>query len=154
FSDYLSKISPDWQASVGKGTAVNWPLGLAGKGNEGGAGTVRSGGGSIGYGALIYALSSKLSVRKVQNSSGGFVKPSLESATAAAASIKDMPADFRVSITNAPGKNAYPIASFTWLLIPKLNRDQARTKDMVAFLDWMLYRGESMTPVLGYAPLP
>jgi phosphate transport system substrate-binding protein len=153
FSDYLSKVSPDWQASVGKGTAVNWPLGLASKGNEGVAGTVHGVEGSIGYVELTYALNNKLTLGSVQNFSGIYVKPSLEGATAAAASIKDMPADFRVSITDAPGRDAYPIVSFTWLLIPKTNREQARNKDMVAFLDW-IYRGESMTPVLGYAPLP
>ncbi|MGC2698282.1 MAG: phosphate ABC transporter substrate-binding protein PstS, partial [Candidatus Angelobacter sp.] len=115
FTDFLSKVSPEWKSKVGKGTSVNWPVGLGGKGNEGVAGMVKQTEGSIGYVELIYAISNNMSYGSVQNPAGSFVKASLESVTAAAGSVKDMPDDFRVSITNAPGKDAYPISSFTWL---------------------------------------
>ncbi len=153
FTDYLSKVSPEWQKTVGKGTSVKWPTGIGGKGNEGVAGTVVQIQGSIGYVELIYAVQNKIPFGTVQNAAGTFVKASLESTTAAAASAK-MPADFRVSITNAPGKNAYPIASFTWLLVPVQSKDAAKGKVLKDFLSWMLDKGEPMTKQLTYAPLP
>jgi len=154
WTDYLSKVSPAWKDKVGKGTSVNWPVGLGGKGNEGVAGTVKQTEGSIGYVELIYALSNKMSYGTVQNAGGAFVKASLESVTAAAASVKDMPDDFRVSITNAPGKEAYPISSFTWLLVPAEWTDAGKQKAFVDFLNWMVDKGQGMTSALEYAPLP
>jgi len=154
FTDYLSKISSDWGNGPGKGTSVKWPVGLGGKGNEGVAGTVRQMAGAIGYVELIYAVQNKISYGSVKNASGAFVKASLDSVTAAAASVKTMPADFRVSITNAPGKEAYPIASFTWLLIPAQSKDAAKGKIIADFLNWMVDDGQKMTAALTYAPLP
>jgi phosphate transport system substrate-binding protein len=153
FTDYLSKVSPEWQNSVGKGTSVKWPLGLGNKGNEGVAGMIRQLPGSIGYVELIYAVQNKIPYGTVKNSAGSFVKASLESTTAAAASVKTMPADFRVSITNAPGKDAYPISSFTWLLIPIQSKDN-KGKILADFLNWMVDSGQKMTAELTYAPLP
>ena len=153
FTDYLSKVSPAWQKTVGKGTSVKWPSGIGGKGNEGVAGTILQIQGSIGYIELIYAVQNKIPFGSVQNAAGTFVKASLESTTAAAASAQ-MPADFRVSITNAPGKNAYPIASFTWLLVPVQSKDAAKGKVLKDFLTWMLDKGEPMAAQLTYAPLP
>jgi len=153
FTDYLSKVSPDWQSSTGKGTSVKWPVGLGGKGNEGVAGNIRQLPGSIGYIELIYALQNKIPFGSVQNSSKNFIKASLESTTAAAVGVK-MPADFRVSITNPPGKNAYPIASFTWLLIPTHPADANKGKILKDFLGWMLDKGQTMVEALSYAPLP
>jgi phosphate transport system substrate-binding protein len=153
FSDYLSKVSPDWKNTVGKGTSVKWPQGLGGKGNEGVAGSVRQLPCSIGYIELIYALQNKILFGSVQNSSHNFIKASLESTTAAAEGVK-MPADFRVSITNAPGKNAYPIASFTWLLIPIHPADANKGKILKDFLFWMQDKGQTMVEALSYAPLP
>jgi len=153
FTDYLSKVSPAWQKTVGKGTSVKWPSGIGGKGNEGVAGTILQIQGSIGYIELIYAVQNKIPFGTVQNAAGTFVKASLESTTAAAASAQ-MPADFRVSITNAPGKNAYPIASFTWLLVPVQSKDAAKGKVLKDFLAWMLDKGEPMAAQLTYAPLP
>jgi phosphate transport system substrate-binding protein len=154
FTDYLSKVSSDWAASAGKNTSVKWPVGLGGKGNEGVAGMIRQMQGGIGYIELIYAVQNKIQYGVVKNSSGNFVKASLESVTAAAASVPKMPADFRVSITNAPGKDAYPISSFTWLLIPQQSKDPAKGKILNGFLNWMLDDGEKMTADLTYAPLP
>jgi phosphate transport system substrate-binding protein len=154
WTDYLSKVSPDWQSRVGSGTAVKWPLGLGGKGNEQVAAYVRQMPGAIGYVELIYALQTKIAFGSVQNASGNFVKGSLESVTAAAASAPKMPADFRISITNAPGKDAYPIASFTWLLIPAQSKDPAKGKILSDFLTWMVTDGQKMTSALSYAPLP
>ena len=154
FTDYLSKVSPDWKTQVGKGTSVRWPLGLGGKGNEGVAGVVRQMDGAIGYIELIYALQNKIAFGPVKNVAGNFVKASLESTTAAAASMKTMPADFRVSITNAPGADSYPISSFTWLLVPAQWKDATKGKVMVDFLNWMLDSGEGMVKELDYAPLP
>ena len=154
FTDYLSKISPEWAGSAGKGTSVKWPVGLGGKGNEGVAGVVRQMQGAIGYVELIYAVQNKIPYGSVKNAAGSFVKASLESVTAAAGSMKTMPADFRVSITNAPGKDAYPIASFTWLLIPAQSKDAARGKIIADFLKWMVDDGQKMTAALTYAPLP
>ena len=154
FTDYLSKVSSEWQSSVGKGTSVKWPVGLGGKGNEGVSGVVRQMPGAIGYVELIYAVQNKIPYGSVRNAAGNFVKASLESVTAAAGSMKSMPDDFRVSITNAPGKDAYPIASFTWLLIPAQSKDPAKGKILVDFLTWMVQDGQKMTAALTYAPLP
>ena len=153
FTDYLSKVSPDWKNTVGKGTSVKWPVGIGGKGNEGVAGSIRQLPGSIGYIELIYALQNKIPYGSVQNSSKNFIKASLESTTAAAVGVK-MPADFRVSITNPPGKNAYPISSFTWLLIPINPTDANKGKILKEFLFWMVDKGQTMTEALSYAPLP
>jgi phosphate transport system substrate-binding protein len=154
FTDYLSKVSSDWQSQAGKGTSVKWPVGLGGKGNEGVAGMIRQMQGSIGYIELIYAVQNKITYGTVRNAAGDFVKASLDSVTAAAASVKSMPEDFRVSITNAPGKNAYPISSFTWLLIPAQSKDAAKGKIIADFLNWMVDDGQKMTADLTYAPLP
>ena len=154
FTDYLSKVSTDWKNQVGKGTSVKWPVGLGGKGNEGVAGMIRQMQGSIGYVELIYAVNNHIAYGSVKNAGGQFVKASLESVTAAAASVKSMPADFRVSITNAPGKDAYPIASFTWLLIPTPSKDRTKGKIIADFLNWMVEDGQKMTADLSYAPLP
>lgn len=153
WTDYLSKVSPDWQGGPGKGTSVKWPVGLGAKGNEGVAGLIRQMEGGIGYVELIYALQNNISYGVVQNSAGNFVKASLDSTTAAAASAK-MPPDFRVSITNAPGKDAYPISSFTWLLVPAQFSDANKGKIMVDFLNWMLDQGQTQVQSLNYAPLP
>jgi phosphate transport system substrate-binding protein len=154
FTDYLSKVSQDWDKGPKKGTSINWPVGLGGKGNEGVAGTVKQTEGSIGYVELIYALSNNMAYGSMQNAAGQFVKASLASTTAAAASMKDMPDDFRVSITNAPGKDAYPICSFTWLLVPVEWSDVTKEKAFVDFLNWMVDKGQSMVQSLDYAPLP
>jgi len=154
FTDYLSKVSAEWRDSVGKGTSVRWPVGLGAKGNEGVAGMVRQMEGAFGYVELIYALQNNITFGSVKNATGAFVKASLDSTTAAASSMKSIPADFRVSITNAPGKDAYPIASFTWLLIPADWKDKTKEKVIVDFLNWMLDQGQTMTADLNYAPLP
>ena len=154
WTDYLSKVSPDWKSKVGSNTSVSWPVGLGAKGNEGVAGMIRQMDGSIGYVELIYALQNKITFGSVKNSSGTFIKASLESTTAAAASAKMAPNDFRVSITNASGKEAYPISSFTYLLIPKQWKDNGKQKVFLDFLNWMLSDGQSMTTQLNYAPLP
>jgi len=153
FTDYLSKVSPDWKSNVGKSTSVKWPVGIGGKGNEGVAGSLRQLPGSIGYIELIYALQNKIPFGVMQNSSHNFVKASLQSTTAAAAGVK-MPADFRVSITNPPGKDAYPIASFTWLLVPTHPADANKGAILKQFLFWMLDQGQGMVEALSYAPLP
>jgi phosphate transport system substrate-binding protein len=154
WTDYLSKISPEWQSQVGKGTSVKWPVGLGGKGNEGVAGMIRQLPGSMGYVELIYAVQNNIAYGSVKNAAGNFVKASLESVTAAAASSPKMPPDFRVSITNAPGKDAYPISSFTWLLIPEQSKDPAKGKILADFLNWMITDGQKMPGALSYAPLP
>lgn len=154
FTDYLSKVSKEWESAVGKGTSVKWPVGLGGKGNEGVAGQVRQLQGSIGYIELIYALQNKITYGLVRNAAGNFVKASLDGVTEAAASVKTMPADFRVSITNAPGRTAYPISSFTWLLIPEQSKDPKKGKILSDFLNWMVTDGQKMTYSLSYAPLP
>jgi phosphate transport system substrate-binding protein len=153
WTDYLSKVSPEWKSGPGKGTSVKWPVGLGGKGNEGVAGMIRITEGSIGYVELIYAEQNKIAYGSVKNPAGEFVKANLQSTTQAAASVKNMPADFRVSITNAPGKDAYPIASFTWLLVPVQFKDN-KGGIMKDFLTWMLDSGQGMTQQLTYAPLP
>jgi len=155
FTDFLSKVSDEWKNGVGKGTSVNWPVGLGGKGNEGVTGLVKQTPNSIGYVELVYALQNKLSYGRVQNAAKEFVKADLNSTTAAAAgAAKAMPADFRVSITNAPGKTSYPIASFTWLLIPSTIQDATKKGVIKDFLKWMATDGQKYTEPLGYAPLP
>jgi phosphate transport system substrate-binding protein len=153
--DYLSKVSPEFKSKVGVKTSVNWPTGVGGKGNEGVSGLVAQTPGSIGYVELIYALQNKISYGSVLNMDGEFVKASVASVTAAAASAaSNMPADFRVSITNAPGKGVYPISSFTWLLLYQDPKDKAQAKTMVDFVKWALKDGQKYCPDLGYAPLP
>jgi phosphate transport system substrate-binding protein len=155
FTDYLSKVSPEWKEKVGSSTSVNWPVGLGGKGNEGVTGLVKQTPSSIGYVELIYALSNKLPFGDVKNAAGRMVKPSLESVTAAAAgAAANMPDDFRVSITNAPGPDAYPISSMTWLLVYQNQKDAEKGKKLVAFLRWMMHDGQQYAPALFYAPLP
>ncbi|MBI3491443.1 MAG: phosphate ABC transporter substrate-binding protein PstS [Acidobacteria bacterium] len=153
--DYLSKISPEFKKRVGVSTSVNWPAGVGAKGNEGVSGFVTQTPGSIGYVELIYALQNKISDGSVQNMAGEFVKASVASVTAAAAAAAgQMPADFRVSITNAPGKGVYPISSFTWLLLHENPKDKGQAKTMVDFLRWALTDGQKYCADLGYAPLP
>jgi len=154
WADYLSKMSKEWETKVGKATSVNWPVGLGGKGNEGVSGSIQQTANSIGYVELIYAVQNKMSYGKVKNAAGEFVQASLASVTAAAAGMKDMPEDFRVSITNAPGKGVYPISSFTWLLIPSKIANPAKKKAIKDFLAWMLADGQKLTEALSYAPLP
>ncbi len=155
WTDYLSKISEEWKTKVGKGTSVNWPVGLGGKGNEGVTGTVKNTPSSIGYVELIYAESNKIPYGSVKNSAGVFVKATLAAVSAAAAgAAKDMPDDFRVSITNAPGKTAYPISTFTWLLIPEKFSDAAKRDAIKGFIKWALGPGQSYTDALSYAKLP
>jgi phosphate transport system substrate-binding protein len=154
WTDYLSKVDSDWKTRVGSGTSVKWPIGLGGKGNEGVAGSIRQLQGSIGYVELIYAVQNNITYGSVRNAAGVFLKASLEGVTAAAASAPKMPADFRVSINNAPGKDAYPISSFTWLLIPQQSKDANKGKILADFLNWMVTDGQKMTNALSYAPLP
>ena len=155
WTDYLSKISPEWQQKVGKATSVNWPVGLGGKGNEGVAGLIQQTPNSLGYIELIYAIQNKIAYGRVKNSSGAFVKADLASVSAAAAAAsKAMPDDFRVSITNPEGKGAYPIASFTWLLIPSKIADAAKRDAIKGFLTWMMTDGQSFCEPLAYAKLP
>jgi phosphate transport system substrate-binding protein len=153
--DYLAKVSPEWKTKVGVATAVNWPTGVGGKGNEGVAGLVTQTPGSIGYVELIYALQNKISYGSVQNMAGEFLRASVPSVTAAAAAAAaKMPADFRVSITNAEGKGVYPISSFTWLLLYESPKDKNQAKTMVDFTKWALTDGQKFCAELGYAPLP
>jgi len=153
--DYLSKVSPEWKKKVGIATSVNWPVGIGGKGNEGVAGLVKQTPGSIGYVELIYALQNKIDYGSVQNMAGEFVKATTASVSAAAAAAaKQMPPDFRVSITNAPGNGVYPVSSFTWLLFYENPKDKQRARIMVDFTKWALADGQKFAPELGYAPLP
>ena len=155
WTDFLSKVSDDWKNKVGKGTSVNWPVGLGGKGNEGVAGLVKQTPNSLGYVELIYAVQNSMSYGKVQNAAGKFMKADLAGVTAAAAgAAKDMPDDFRVSITNAPGAAAYPISSFTWLLIPAQISDAGKRDAIKDFLKWMLADGQKFNEQLSYAQLP
>jgi len=156
FTDYLSKVSAEWKDKVGKATSVNWPVGLGGKGNEGVTQQVKQTEGALGYVELIYAIANKLPYGQVKNTAGAFVTPSLESVTQAAASAKfDKNTDFRVSITNAPGQGAYPISSFTWLLVRPDMKDPAKAKAMKDFLAWMITpEAQAMASDLVYAPLP
>jgi phosphate transport system substrate-binding protein len=153
WTDYLSKISPEWKTKVGTNTSVNWPTGIGGKGNEGVAGQIKQTPGALGYVELIYAVQNKMPYADVKNSAGNFVKPSLESVTAALATA-DIPDDFRFSMTNAPGKDAYPIAGATWLLVYEQQKDATKGKKLVEFLKWALTDGEKMAKDLQYAPLP
>ena len=154
FTDYLSKVSKDWASGPGKGSALNWPKGLSAKGNEGVAGMVRQLPGSIGYVELIYAMQNHITFAELKNAAGNWVKASIDGVTEAAASLKTIPADYRVSITNAPGANAYPISSFTWLLVPVKSADPAKGKVLKDFLNWMLTSGQGEVSALYYAPLP
>ena len=155
WTDYLSKVSPEWKAKVGAGASISWPTGIGAKGNEGVAGFVQQTPYSFGYVELIYAVQNKMAYGSVRNSSGNDVKADLASVTAAGAAVaKTMPDDFRVSITNPPGKAAYPIASFTWLLIPDTIGDPVKKAAIKDFLGWMLKDGQKMTEALSYAPLP
>jgi phosphate transport system substrate-binding protein len=153
--DYLAKVSPEWKMKVGVGTSPSWPVGVGGKGNEGVSGLVTQSPGSIGYVELIYALQNKIDYGQVQNAQGEFVKASVESVTAAAAgAAPNMPADFRVSITNAAGPGVYPISSFTWVLMYENPTDKAHAQAMVDFMKWALTEGQKFASELGYAPLP
>ena len=153
--DYLAKVSPEWKTKVGVATSVNWPAGIGAKGNEGVAGAVRQTPGSIGYVELIYALQNKIAYGAVRSMDGEFVQATTETVSAAAAAAaKQMPPDFRVSITNAPGKGVYPIASFTWLLLYENPKDKNQSRIMVEFMKWALTDGQSFAGDLGYAPLP
>ncbi len=153
WTDYLSKISSEWKAKVGTNTSVNWPTGLGGKGNEGVAGQIKQTPGALGYVELIYAVQNKMPYAEVKNSAGEFVKPSLDSITAALATA-EIPEDFRFSITNAPGKDAYPICGATWLLIYENQKEHEKGKKIVEFLKWAEKDGEKMAKDLDYAPLP
>ena len=153
--DYLSKVSKQWQQSVGRGTSVRWPVGLGGKGNEGVAGQIKNTPGALGYVELAYAITNKLPAASVKNVTGKFIRPSIETTTAAAAgAASDMPADFRVSLTNAPGDNAYPIASFTWLLVYREQPNETKGRALVKFLWWATHEGQKYPADLLYAPLP
>ena len=155
WTDYLSKISPEWQKKVGANGAVSWPVGIGGQGNEGVTGLVKQTPNSLGYVELAYAVKTNLGYASIKNAAGAFVKPSFDSVTAAAAgAAANMPADFRVSITNAPGKGSYPISSFTWLLMPNHFSDAAKSKRIKEFLKWMLADGQKFATSLYYAPLP
>src|SRR5208282_2972548 len=153
FTDYLSKVSGEWKNGPGSGTSINWPTGVGGKGNEGVAGFIRQLPGSIGYVELIYALQNHINYASVRNASGNWVKASIAGVTAAGATAK-IPADYRVSITNAPGPDAYPISSFTYLLIPVHPADAAKEKVIKDMLSWCIRSGESEVSDLSYAPLP
>jgi phosphate transport system substrate-binding protein len=155
FSDYLAKVSPEWKSKVGVNASVNWPVGLGGKGNEGVAGLVKQTPNSIGYVELFYAVQNKMEYGSIKNVAGNFVKANFNSISAAAAgAANDMPADFRVSVNNAPGKDAYPISSFTWLLIPDKIDNAAKKKAITEFLQWMMTAGQADAEGLAYAQLP
>jgi len=154
WTDYLSKVSKDWASGPGKGSSPSWPVGVGGKGNEGVAGLVRQLPGAVGYVELIYALQNKISFGGVKNASGNWVRASIEGVTEAAANVKEMPADYRISITDAPGANTYPISSFTYLLIPVHSNDAAKGKVIKDLLSWIVNSGESEVSALSYAPLP
>ena len=153
FTDYVSKVSSEWKQKVGNNTSVNWPTGIGGKGNEGVSGQVKQTPGAIGYVELIYAIQNKMPYAEVKNSAGQFVKPSIDSVTAALATA-EIPDDFRFSMTNAPGKDAYPICGATWLLVYEQQKDAAKGKKLVEFLKWAAKDGEKMAKDLDYAPLP
>jgi phosphate transport system substrate-binding protein len=155
--DYLTKVSPEWAQRVGRGTSVNWPVGLGGRGNEGVTATVRQTPGAIGYVELGYALINKMAVGAVRNKAGNWITPSLESVTAAAAgAMSEMGpnTDFRVSITDSPGPQAFPISSFTWLLVRKEYPDAVKARELMKFIWWSVTEGQAKAPALGYAPLP
>src|SRR5438876_3325632 len=153
--DYLSKVSKEWDAKVGRGTSVNWPVGLGGKGNEGVAGQIKNTPGALGYVELAYAIKNNLPAASIRNEAGRFVEPTIGSTTAAAAgAAAEMPPDFRVSLTNAPGPDVYPIASFTWLLVYREQPDEVKGKAIVGFLWWASHDGQKYAADLLYAPLP
>ncbi len=154
WTDYLSKVSKEWANGPGKGTSPSWPVGVGGKGNEGVAGLVRQLPGALGYIELIYALQNHISFGSVKNQAGNYITASIDGVTEAAASVKQLPADYRVSITDAPGANAYPISSFTWLLVPLKSPDPAKGKVIKDLLSWIVNSGESEAASLSYAPLP
>jgi phosphate transport system substrate-binding protein len=154
FTDYLSKVSSEWASGPGKGTSPSWPVGVGGKFNEGVAGLVRQLPGALGYVELIYALQNKISYGAIRNPAGNWVKASIDGVTQAAASVKQIPSDYRVSITNAPGKDSYPISSFTWLLIPIKAQDATKGKVIKDLLSWIVKSGEGEVASLSYAPLP
>lgn len=155
FTDYLSSVNQEWSHKVGKGTSVKWPVGLGGKGNEGVAGQVKTTPYSLGYVELAYAFENKLPYASLKNKSGHFVEPSIHSTSAAAAgAVKHMPADYRISLVNQPGKDAYPIVGFTWLLVYEHAKDPAKGKKLVEFLNWSLHKGQKMAAPMLYAPLP
>ncbi len=155
FTDYLSSVSSEWSQKVGKGTSVKWPVGLGGKGNEGVAGQIKTTKNSIGYVELAYAIENKLPFAALKNKDGHFVLPSIKSTSAAAAgAAKHMPADYRISLVNQPGKETYPIAGFTWLLVYEQQKDKVKGKKLVEFLNWSLHNGQKMAAPLLYAPLP
>jgi phosphate transport system substrate-binding protein len=154
FTDYLSKVSTEWAGGPGKGTSPSWPVGVGGKGNEGVAGLVRQMPGAIGYVELIYALQNKIAFGSIKNAAGNWITASISGVTEAAASIKQMPSDFRVSITNAPGANSYPISSFTYLLIPTSGSNEVNRKVLKDMLSWIVKSGEGEVSSLSYAPLP
>lgn len=155
WADYLAKVSEEWKTKVGVNTSVNWPTGVGGKGNEGVAGLVSQTPGSIGYVELLYATQNKIAYGSVRNAAGEFIKASAASVTAAAAgAAAQMPADFRVSITNAPGQGSYPVSSFTWLLLFEDAADKNQARTMVDFVKWALTDGQQLATDLGYAPLP
>jgi phosphate transport system substrate-binding protein len=153
FTDYLSKVSAEWKQKAGNNTSVNWPTGIGGKGNEGVSGQVKQTPGAIGYVELIYAIQNKMPYADVKNAAGQFVKASIESVTAALGTA-NIPDDFRFSMTNAPGNNAYPIAGATWLLVYEQQKDPAKGKKLIEFLKWAVTKGEGMAKDLNYAPLP
>jgi phosphate transport system substrate-binding protein len=155
FADFLSKVSPEWKTKVGVNGSLSWPVGLGGKGSEGVSGAVKQTPNSIGYVELTYAVQNKMAFGAVKNSAGTYLKASLDSVSeAAAATAKNMPADFRVSIANASGKGAYPISTFTWMLIPSEFQDAKKAAAVKAFLNWMLTEGQKTASSQDYAPLP
>ena len=155
FTDYLSSVSPEWKSKVGMGASVKWPIGLGGKGNEGVAGQVKTTQYTIGYVELAYAFENKLPYATLKNKAGNFVEPSIASTTAAAAAaVKHMPADYRTSLVNQPGKDAYPIVGFTWLLVYEQQKNPVNGKKLVEFLNWSMKKGQKMAGALLYAPLP
>jgi len=155
WTDYLSKVNADWKSKVGRGASVNWPVGLGGKGNEGVSGLVKETPNAVGYVELIYAIQNNMPYGRVRNAAGSFMKADLNGVTAAAAAAaKNMPDDFRVSITNPEGKTAYPISSFTWLLIPTKISDPVKRDTLKGFLKWMMTDGQKFTEPLSYAKLP
>ncbi len=154
WTDYLSKISPEWKSKVGKNTSVDWPAGIGAKGNDGVAGQVKQQPGALGYVELIYAVDNHLSYGKIKNRSGEFSKADLQSVGAAGAALKSMPADFRVSITDEPGRDVYPVSTFTWLLVPSKFSDSAKKNAMIGFLKWAITKGQNDVERLDYAKLP
>jgi phosphate transport system substrate-binding protein len=154
WTDYLSKVSPEWAGGPGRGTSPSWPVGVGGKGNEGVAGLVRQMPGGIGYVELIYALQNHITFGEVKNAAGNWVKASIPGVTEAAASIKNMPRDYRVSITDAPGATAYPISSFSWILVPVEGPNAENRKVLKDLLSWIVKSGEGEAATLSYAPVP